>query len=159
MKKTFVLLVAAVSLVAGNAFGAFVAPTPEQIAAAANDPSLLTALLKDATPAQAAQIVKDIVVKVSEAKLSKKEEKKRVATLVKLAFAAFPADKANELAAELGKQMALIPKDSPGHRVVSIVQQTIRRHAGTSSGASFGKAFNPDIPPPPPITKGYEAQS
>lgn len=157
MKRTACLIAVIAGSVVCSALGAFIAPTQQQILAAANDPATLSALLKDATPNDAATMAVSIFEAITSLSLSHKEEKNRIAAVVKILFQAFP-NQANQLAAELGDHMALIPRGSKTRSAVSVVQRTIIEAAGAPAGLEFANAFKDAPTPPPPIGTGYKAQ-
>lgn len=153
--------------VAWNAFGAFTPPTQDQLEATAADPSLVVALVQDASMSEAARVGKDVIIEIVKLELEPEERDERIALLLNYLFEAMPDDP-QSLAIELGKAVAASPTASMTPAILSGIQQTIIAVSGVEIGTAFGNAFNlamlsvagvpgggknvPPPPPPPPVT-------
>jgi hypothetical protein len=177
MRNRILLALGLIGILSLNAFGAFVAPTDKQIAQAANTPATIRSLLVDASILQAADVIKSVIIKILSLGLQPAMRDARVAAVVSNAIKSMP-DKAEALAAALGKTIAASPTASGTPQVVSAIQQAIILSAGSNggvAGAAFGNAYNlamqsiagapgggkivPPTPPPPPVALPYEGQS
>lgn len=161
-------------LVATCAFGAFQKPSAEQLKAAANDPTLLAALLVDASINQAAETTKDVIVEIVKLDLKPEERDRRVALLIRTLFQTLSEGSWREAAISLGKFIAASPTASSSPALVSAIQQAIIQNAELQNGNAFGNAYItamqtvagapgggknvPPQPPPPPVALPYEAQ-
>lgn len=165
-------LVVASCLVAWAARGEFVQPTQAELEAAAGNPSLVTAMLTDATAPQAAEVCKDVIVEIVKLDLEPEDRDARIADLVKYVFLGFPEDSGEDLSIALGRVVAASPTASMSPALVSAIQQAIIAVAGLDLGNSFGNAYNlamqsvagapgggkyvPPPPPPPPVALPVE---
>ncbi len=169
-------------IAAWNAYGAFEKPTTEQLKAAAEDPSLLVDLLKDASIDQAAETAKDVVIQIVRLDLTPEERDDRATSLVGYLFMTVPKDQWDALAISLGKFVAASPTASMAPSLLSAIQRAIIEVAGADVGNDFGNAYDlamqtvagapgggknvpPQPPPPPvalplrpPVAQPYEAQ-
>lgn len=171
------LVVGLVGVMAMRAWGAFVPPTDNQLIQAAEDPARIGALVKQASVAQAAEVTKNVIVKIVGLGLPPVTRNARVAAIIADVFKAMPG-KAKALAAALGRAIAASPVASGDPAVVSTIQQAVIAAAGaegSAAGAAFGNAYNmamqsvagapgggkvvPPTPPPPPVAIPYEGQS
>ena len=159
--------------VAGSAFGVFVAPTPEQIQAAAKDPPQVVALLQDASVAQASNVGKDVIIEIVRLGLKPEDRDKRIRELVGHLFAALPGQ-TKALAVAMGLKIAASPTASMSPEIVSAVQVAIIAFTDVSTGNDFGNSYTlamqtvagapgggktvPPQPPPPPVALPYEGQ-
>jgi len=160
-----------------RAWGAFVQPTGEQLTQAAENPALIRALVKDASVSQAAEVTRNVIVKIVGLGLPPVTRDARVTAVVTEVFKAMPG-KAKARAAALGKAVAASPAASGDPAMVSTIQQAVIAATGTegsAAGAAFGNAYNlamqsvagapgggklvPPTPPPPPVATPYEGQS
>lgn len=177
MKRIPSVIMLTVMFTGQIASAVFVAPSGEQIAGAAESPVNVVALLKDASPAQAATVMKDVVIDILKLGLPPVDRNARIAEMVRHAFRTMPGQ-AKALAAALGAAIASSPAASGDADVVSIIQQAVVTTAGDSasaSGAAFGNAYNlamqtvsgapgggkmvPPTPPPPPVALPYAGQA
>lgn len=171
-KIKWAILLACVA--AGSAYGAFEKPSRDQLKAAAEDPSLIVALLKDASIDQAAETAKDVVIQIVKLDLKPKDRDARIASLIGYLFLSMPKDQWTDLAIALGKFIAASPTASMEADMISAVQQSIIEVTGVDEGSAFGNAYNlamqtiagapgggktvPPQPPPPPVALPYEGQ-
>jgi hypothetical protein len=159
---------------AWNAYGAFTPPTQDQIQQAAEDPAKVIALVVDASVDQAAEVGKDVIVRIVKLGLKPADRDARIALLVKYLFQALPNNQWRDLAIALAKAVAASPTASMSPPIVSAIQRTIIAETGMVNGTAFGNAYNlamqtvagapgggknvPTPPPPPPVALPYAAQ-
>jgi hypothetical protein len=162
-----VMLITAMSALAASTFKA---PTAGQLAAAAKNPAAIEALLVGASPEQAAQVIKAVVVQVMALGLSPTVQATSISSVIATSFAAAPAGSAPLLASSLGTACGATVAISANPAVVSSIQGTIAT-AGGSAGAVMAEAFATaytaakaastpasDATPPPPVATGYNGQ-
>jgi hypothetical protein len=171
MKNTLWAIVG-VMMTAMSAFAAFQAPTAAQLTAAANNPASIAALLEGASPEQAAQVIKAVVVEISSLGLSATAQAASIGSVISVAFSAAPAGSAPMLAASLGTACgaSLAIRGNPA--VVSSIQAAIAT-AGGSGGAAMAQTFatayteaktaseaghNDALDNAPPVGTGYDGQ-
>ncbi len=160
-------------LCAGTALGAFQKPSQEELEAAAEQPSLVVELVKDANPDQAAEVGKDVIIEIIRLDLEPEERDQRITELIAYLFAAMPDD-TEALAISLGRFVAASPTASMSPEIVSAIQRAIILAMDVEHGRAFGNAYNlaklsiagapgggktvPPQPPPPPVALPYEVQ-
>jgi hypothetical protein len=130
-----VLLASVVSVLA-----AFTPPSAQQLSAAANDPALVSALMKDASAEQAAQVLKALIVKISGLGLESQAASARITAVVNGGFSAVPAGSVVLLASELGTLAGKTSSISGNPTLVSTIQNAIAT-AGGRSGAALASGF------------------
>ena len=169
MKKTLLGIVGVVMMTALSVSAAFAPPTDAQLTAAANDPAAIAALLVGASPEQAAQVIKAVVVQVSAMGLPAATQGTKISAVVAAAFSATPAGSASLFAASLGTACGASGAVSGNPAVVSSIQSAIATSGGSSGAAlaqTFGTAYTEaksaqkagkdDVAPP--VAKGYAGQ-
>ncbi len=150
--KRICLIMMMLCFVCGQVFGAFVKPTDQQINEAAADPSKLTALLQDATPKQAAEIVALVMKAVVGLKLPADQQDARVTSVVQTAVTAMGAQ-ATAFARFLGSAVGTTPEVAPlGAKVSSVLKSSV----GVGAANAFSNALKHALKPPVP--GGYRAQ-
>ncbi|MEI8140774.1 MAG: hypothetical protein WCI03_13020 [bacterium] len=172
MKKTLLGIVGVMMITAMSAFAAFTPPTAAQLTAAANNPAAIAALLEGASPEQAAQVIKAVVVQIASMGLSAPAQAASIGSVIAAAFSAAPAGSAPMLAASLGTACGASLAVSGNPAVVSSIQGAIAT-AGGSGGAAmaqtFGTAYseakaasqasnNDVLGSAPPLATGYTGQ-
>jgi hypothetical protein len=173
MKSKIKWLALLLAVVAWNAVGAFTPPTSDQVAAAAEDPSLVAALVQDASVQQAAEVAVAIIIQIVKLDLEPEARDARIALLLRYLFEALPDDP-HSLAIAMGKAVAASPTASMSPAILSALQQSIIASSGLEIGTAFGNAYNlamqslagapgggknvPPPPPPPPVALPYEGQ-
>ena len=161
-------------VLAGNAYGIFVAPTQDQLKAAAQDPPKIIALVQDASIDQAAVVCRDVIIEIVKLNLKPEVRNARIGSLVRNLFTIMPQDQWPPLAVALAKVVAASPTASMSPATVSAIQQAIIALGGVGDGNAFGNAYNlsmqtvagapgggknvPSQPPPPPVALPYEGQ-
>ncbi len=161
-------------LLAWTAYGIFIPPTRDQVKEAAQDPSLVVAMLQDATAPQAAEVAKDIIIQIVDLDLKDEDRDVRIASLTSYLFLAWPQGHWTDLAMALGRFVAASPTASMSAATVSATQRGIIQVANVQVGDAFGNAYNlsmqtiagapgggktvPPQPPPPPVALPYEGQ-
>ena len=171
MKKTVSAIIGVFMISAVAGFASFTPPTTAQIAAAANNPAGVAALLQGASSEQAAQVIKSVIVQALALGLDTQAANTRVANIVTAGFSANPTGSAPLLAANLGTACGLTLAISGHSSVVSAIQNAIISANGTKGNAlaaAFGSAFveaeqgaannGGNKGNVPPITTGYEGQ-
>ena len=182
MKTKILWLAVLAGLLAGSVFAAFEKPTREQLEAAAENPALVVALVKDANPDQAAEVAKDVIIQIIRLDLKTEERDQRFADLIRYLFTAMPQGDWMALAISLGRFVAASPAASASPDVVSAIEQAVIEFYNVDYGNAFanayllsmqtvagapggGKTVPPQPPPPPvalplrpPVATGYEAQ-
>lgn len=170
MTKTLSAIVGVVMITAMSALAAFKSPTTEQLAAAAKNPAAIESLLVGASPEQAAQVIKAVVVQILAMGLSPTVQAASISSVVSTAFMAAPAGSAPMLAASLGTACGATVAISANPAVVSRIQSAIASaggSAGTAMAETFATAYTEakaastpasDAPPPPPVATGYNGQ-
>ena len=154
------LLVAGAAL---SAAGAFVHPTDAQLDQAAREPARIKALIKEASPEQAAQVVKAVILRIMArpgAPAADDAGRAQIARVVALAFATMPADQTAVFAAALGAACggSLLISSSPA--VVSIVQGALATggaNEGAALAACFAKTYT--VATAPPGSVGVQGQN
>lgn len=132
MKKMYVGMLAALLGLVMSVHAAFTPPTADQIAAAAEDPSKVEALIAGATPEEAAAVLKAIYEKIVALNLAPEDFTARVALVTGAAFKAMP-NKMNELAVALGTLLGGAP--DLAQKVGAIVAASIATTAGPRGNA------------------------
>ncbi len=121
----------------------FTMPTPDEIEAAAGDPSAIAALLDGASPEQAASIVRDVLVAVitqgQEAGLSVAAIAANVQVVVETATAAIPIASQTAFAQALAATIAATPIIAATQEFRAAVQAGAQ--AGGASGTNLGRVF------------------
>lgn len=153
--------------IAMTASAAYVAPTAEQLAAAAADPSAdLPALLKEASADQVADVVKVVAEEIVRLNLSPKDQAARLAELIRVAFGAVPEKDYNLLAAALGSALSISPVVSGSPGAMDAVRSGIITaggggEVGSGLAASFDQTFEPGAgaPPPAPNPQPFKEKS
>lgn len=172
MNKTLLGIVGVMMITAMSALSAetFTPPTDAQLKAAAKDPAAIAALLEGASPEQAAQVVKAVVVEIASMGLSATAQAASIGNVITAAFAAIPAGSAPMLASSLGAACGASVAINSNPAVISSIQSTIATTGGSSGAAmaeSFGTAYAEakaastpasDSTPPPPVATGYDGQ-
>ncbi|HPC18583.1 MAG TPA: hypothetical protein PL039_00125 [Kiritimatiellia bacterium] len=154
-------------LMGAVAFGDFTKPALEQLQAAAENPAQLGALLRDASPDQAAETAKDVIIEIIQLDLKPEERDARAASLMDQLFLAMPTDTWPALAISFGRFVAASPAATMSPSLLSAIHQAIIRVGDVDLGEAFGNAFNlamqtvagkpaggktvPPQPPPPPV--------
>lgn len=167
MKKAIRWLACLAWLGGGMVCGAFDTPTAEQLRAAAADPALVGALVKDASVDQAAEVGKDVIVEIVKLDLTPEERDARAASMVKYLLQALPPDMWNDWAISFARFVAASPSASMSPTLLSAIQQAIIQTGSVDLGNGFGNAYNlamqtvagrpaggktvPPQPPPPPV--------
>jgi hypothetical protein len=154
-----------------SVMAAFVDPTPAQFEAASKDPALVAALLKDASPEQAAQVIKAIIVGILGQGLNGSTANAQITAVVNAGFAAMPAGTGVQLSAALGTACGSTAAISGNPTVVSAIQNAVATAGGASGAAlaaQFGSAYSAAVEgasknvnnkdSPPPIASGYPGQ-
>ena len=118
----------------------FAMPSAADIAKAAADPAAVAALLKGASPEQAAEIVKDAVSAVLGLNLNAKEQGKRIGDIVAAAMKAIPEGQQAAFAEALGKAVGEDALLRGKGAVVSAIQGAIASINGKLAGV-FGVAY------------------
>lgn len=155
-----------------SAPAAFTPPTPEQLQAAATDPSAnLAALLQDANANQAAAIVKELADLVAGLGLSADEQTGRLVQAVQILFSVFPSAQYESLAAALGETLAessgisagiwsaireaIVNIDAGGNFSGALLQSFDQ--AWTTGGGTLLPAPNPEPPESEPSSSPTQA--
>lgn len=134
-----------------TASAAFVSPSDTQLEQAATTPSKITELLKDASPEQAAQVVKAVIVKI-EAKYRRTKgafvaggaADTLIAAIVKHAFSSFSAVQAGSFAAALGTACGDSLAIGANAALVSAIQGALATAGGTGGNVparAFANSF------------------
>jgi hypothetical protein len=162
-----VMMITAMSALAASTFKA---PTAEQLAAAAKNPAAIEALLVGASPEQAAQVIKAVVVQIMALGLSPTAQAASINSVISTSFTAAQAGSAPLLAASLGTACGVTVAISANPAVVSSIQSAIATaggSAGTAMAETFATAYTEakaastpasDALPPPPVATGYNGQ-
>lgn len=162
-----VMLITAMSALAASTFKA---PTAGQLAAAAKNPAAIEALLVGASPEQAAQVIKAVVLQILALGQSATAQATSISSVISTAFTAAPAGSAPLLASSLGTACGVTVAISANPAVVSCIQTTIATGGGSAGAAlaeTFGTAYTEakaastpasDATPPPPVATGYNGQ-
>ena len=164
----------AIGLACMAAWNAFEKPSRDQLKAAAEDPSLVVALIKDASIDQAAETAKDVIIQIVELDLKPADRDARTASVIGYVFMSWPEDQWRDLAIALGKFVAASPTASMDADMISAVQRAIIEVASVDVANDFGNSYLlsmltiagapgggktvPPQPPPPPVALPYEAQ-
>lgn len=168
MKKTLLGIVGVMMITAMSAFAAFTPPTAAQLTAAANNPASIAALLEGASPEQAAQVIKAVVVQILAMGLSATAQATSISSVITAAFSAAPAGSGHMLAASLGTACGASVAISGNPAVVSSIQGAIAT-AGGSGGAALAQTFGTAYSEAkaasqkandsaPPVATGYAGQ-
>lgn len=177
MNKSVWIVFAWAGLSAATASARFVSPAEAQLRRAATDTNMVGAMIKDASVAQAADVIRDVIVQILSRDLPPVARDERIAAVVNQAFRAMPGQETS-LASALGAALAVSPSASKIASVVSLIQRTAvtaSKSAGVSgSGTAFANAYMiamqtvagapgggtavPPIPAPPPVAVPYEGQ-
>ena len=138
---------------AAQSMAAFVAPTTEQIAAAASDPAAVKALMKDANATQAAGVIEAVLAKIVTLKIPEVQINAAIASVISNAFSASP--NTVQLSAALGKAVGA---NAALAVVVPVISQAIVATVGGNPAqqTDLGKAFNSQLPP---VSSGYNGQN
>ncbi len=158
--------------------GAFTPPTETGIIAAAKDPGVnMAALLKEASPEQAAQVVKLVVARVLGLGLSSDGQRARITAVISVAFAVVTPQAHMAFASAVGAAVAASGAIVATPGAVSRIQGAIALVGaeGAALAQAFGTSYQAamqklggtsqktkDDPPPiipPPIASGYEGQT
>ncbi len=174
MKTRILGLALLAGTLTGNAQAAFEKPTGEQLKAAAENPALVVALVKDANPDQAAEVGKDVIIQIIRLDLEPDQRDQRFSMLVRYLFTAFPQDDWAALAISLGRFVAASPAASATPDIVSAIQRAVIEFCGVDYGDTFANSYLlamqtiagspgggktvPPQPPPPPVALPYEGQ-
>ena len=122
----------------------FAVPSDEQLAAAANDPAQMNALLQGASAEQAAQVVKTVIVHVLGLGLDTQLANSKISAVVRAGFSAMPAGTGPVMASSLGSLCGFSTVISVNPAVVSVVQNAVASSGGGNGAAmatAFGKSF------------------
>lgn len=138
--KSSIVLMLVIGL-AGVAQAEFTQPTPEQIAAAAATPSQLASLLADASPQQAANVVKDVLVAIAGQNLTPELQKTRVQSVIQVAFTTVSAESHGSFANALGTSLGNDPVLSLTKGLVSNVQAATASFSVPDSGVNLAQVF------------------
>jgi len=163
-----------IGLFAWTAYGIYTPPTRDQVQEAAKDPSLIVAMLQDATAPQAAEVTKNIIIQIVDLDLKDEDRDARIVSLTSYLFLAWPQSQWLALATALGRFVAASPTASMNVATISATQRGIIQVANVKAGDAFGNAYNlamqtiagapgggktvPPQPPPPPVALPYEGQ-
>jgi hypothetical protein len=139
------------------AHGAFAPPTPDQVTAAAAAPAAnMAALLKDASAAQAAGVVREVLEEVIGLNLPGDQRDARLAAVVRGALEALPANLREAFASALGGALAgsTAVCGTPG--ALAAVRNAMAAaggggELGAQLVASFNQSFQPGGGAPPPV--------
>lgn len=172
----WVVLAAAIGLTAESAWAVFAPPAESRLREAADDPTKLRELLRDASVNQAADVTRSVLVRIVKLDLKPKERNARLISLMKTLIQAMPGH-GNALAVILGRAVAANPTASLAPDLISAIQSALvvaSGNDGAGAGASFGNAYQlamltvagapgggknvPPTPPPPPVALPYEGQ-
>lgn len=125
-----------------SATAAFTAPTPAQIAAAANNPEVeMAGILSEASSEQAASVVTSVIVKVLALGLNADAQAARITAVVMGAFAAIPQAQQLAFAAALGKAVANSAAISAAVGCTSLIQAAVATAGGPQSGTALAQTF------------------
>lgn len=157
-----------------HAQAAFLAPSEEQIKAVAEAPQQVGPLLREASPIEAAGVVKDVIIKIVGSGLPPVTRDQRIAAVISQAYRAMKG-KEQAFAVALGRAIAASPGANTTADVVSAVQQALVTAGGAQAGTGFGNSYNmamqtvagapgggksvPPAPPPPPVATPYNGQN
>ncbi len=130
-----------ISSMAWVAQAEFSQPSEAQIAAAATNPGTqLAGLLQGASPEQAAEVAKAVLLGIVAQDLPADVQQARVASTIQAVFAAFPNETHMELAAALGAELGADPVLALSARLLSSVQAQIAT-IGARNNLNLGQAF------------------
>jgi|APCry1669188970_1035186.scaffolds.fasta_scaffold39425_2 hypothetical protein len=176
-----------VFVLTGIACAEFATPTAEQIKKAAKTPAAVKALIADATPAQAAQVVKVIILEIAtehdgkgHASHARGQGQSQIAAVIRYALTGLSPEQAALFAFDLGTACGESLTISSNGGLTSSVQGALATYGGETSGPmlaqNFATAFmavaapagrvgvqgqnQNQAPPPiePPVSGPYPAQ-
>ena len=152
MKRMIAICLATV-ITASAAWAAFVAPTADQLRDAAENPAKVAALLKDASAQQAAEVLRDLLIRAAGLGLTGDQLSARVRQVVQAAFGAM----GGEAAALAGALGALVRDNATLQPLAGAISEGIQ----AAKDVGTARIFDAKLPKKavlPPVASGYEAQ-
>lgn len=147
--KTVLGILLVSGVLVSTALAEFTPPTAEQIAAAAQDPTLVGALLAGASPEEAAKVVSAVIQEIEKSDLPMDEKKAKVAVVV---------DQMNKAMGDLGPVVMGIVAATVNPELLPAVGAVAAPVAPLS--LPIGQPLAPPIEPqgPPPVGERYPGQ-
>ena len=144
---------------AAGAQAAFTAPTADQIKAAADDPAKIKALLTDATPAQAADVLLQVVKRVQGLAIKLEQKKDRVAKLFAATSEAMGKN-AGAVVAEVAQKIdaSLLPTVAAPGAGAAPTAMPLSHPLAVPIKPGDGTAAPATTPAPPPTAPTYSGQ-
>lgn len=135
-----------------TAFAAFTPPSQDQVNQAAADPAKLSALLVDATPDQAAQVVKAVIVATLSLNLDSTVQSARISQLITSSVGSMAAQSV-AFATALGTTLASTRAISQNAVLITTIHAALTTaggstQAGTALSTAFQQSFTAALPPP-----------
>jgi hypothetical protein len=173
MNQTAIAAMLVATLMTAQCLAAgFTAPSASDIANAANNPATIAALLKGASPEQAAEVVTAVLSAVLGLKLDAKLQSARINAVAGAALKAMPEGQRDAFAESLGKSVGTSPLLRGSAPVVSAIVDGLTAGGGKQAGVfsiayhktagtaavATGLSDNTPSKKAPPVAKTYRNQ-